>query len=131
MQRNEHQLSDSLRLFIRQYITSLEQLEILLLLNKDPDRAWTIDQVFKVTQTNVGSVAGRLRSLAAAGFLSVEDSSNSAFRYNPTSPELAQRITELNQGYAISKTRVIEAIFSAPPGPEQYFAESFKLKRRE
>ena len=115
--------------FIGQYITSLEELEILLLLRKEPNRSWTAEQVFKVTQTNVVSVADRLKNLASSGFLAAEDSFSAAFRFRPKTPELAERATELERAYTLSKYKVVEAIFSAPKGQAQHFADSFKFKR--
>lgn len=127
----ENELSEELRNFIKQYITSLEQLEILLLLSKESDRSWTIEQVFKVTQSNPGSVAERLRSLAFFGFLTAEDSAASTFRFKPTSPPLSERTTELEKAWKMSRQKVIDAIFSQPRGQAQMFADSFKLKKKE
>lgn len=127
----ENELSEELRSFIKQYLTSLEQLEILLWLSKRSDRAWTIEQVFKVTQSNRGSVAERLRSLAFSGFLVAEDSAASAFRFKPASPELARRVAELEQACKVSRHKVVNVIFSEPKGQAQQFADSFKLKRNK
>ena len=126
-----NELSEELRRFIKQYITSLEQLEILLLLCKSPDRSWTIEEVFKVTQTNPTSVAERLKSLASAGFVTAEGISNSCFRFHPSSAEVAQRISELQRAYTSSKYRIVEIIFSAPSDQAQKFADSFKIRRKE
>src|SRR5215472_16187925 len=98
-----NELSGELSLFIKQYITSLEQLEILLLLFREPGRAWTIEQVFRVTQTNPDSVAKRLNGLAHSGFLVAEGAAAPAFRFQPATRELKQRVSELQQACALSK----------------------------
>ncbi|HEV2455806.1 MAG TPA: hypothetical protein VGY98_16190 [Verrucomicrobiae bacterium] len=126
-----NELSEELRQFIKEHIKSLEQLEILLLLYNAPDRAWTIDDVFKGLQTNLHSVAERLKSLAAAGFVSIEGTGNPVYRFHPGSDVLKQRISELHKAYALSKYKVIEAIFSPPRDQAQKFADSFKLRRKE
>jgi hypothetical protein len=126
-----NELSEQMTGFIRQYFSSLEELEILLLLRKQPDRSWTAEQVFKVTQTNIVSVADRLKSLASAGFLSAEDSFGAAFRFRPKSPELAECAAELERAYAVSKYKVVEALFSLPKSQAEHFADSFKFKRRD
>jgi predicted transcriptional regulator len=126
-----NELSDGLRDFIKQYITSLEKLEILLLLYQEANRSWSVEEVFKVTQTNLVSVADRLKSLAASGLLIAEGNTASVFRFQPMSAELAQRVSELQEAYAFSKYKVVEAIFSTPHGQAQKFADSFKLKRKE
>ena len=117
-----------MRHFIRQYIASLEELEILLLLHQEPDRAWTAEQVFKITQSNIVSVAERLKELAAEGFLAAEEGFGGAFRFRPKSPELVERTEELERVYKLSKYKVVEAIFSTSKGQAQKFADSFKIK---
>ena len=103
-----NELSGELSLFIKQYITSLEQLEILLLLFREPGRVWTIEQVFKVTQTNLDSVAKRLNGLVQSGFLVAEGAAASVFRFDPATRELKQHVSELQQAYAVSKFKVID-----------------------
>ena len=126
-----NELSEELRVFIKQHITSLEELEILLLLHKEPNRSWTIEQVFKVTQSNLDSVAERLKNLAQFGLLAMEGTAPLIFRFKPGSPELEQRTSELQQAHALSKYKVIEAIFSAPQSQAQKFADSFKIKKEK
>lgn len=127
----ENELSEGLRSFIKQYITSLEQLEILLLLSKEPERSWTVEQVFKMTQSNLASVAERLKNFAASGFLTMEEKSCVTYRFQPVSTEIAQRVTELQRAHTTSKYKVVETIFSAPPSAAQRFADSFKFKKKE
>lgn len=126
-----NELSKELRQFIKEYITSLEQLEILLLLHNAADRSWTIEEVFKVVQTNPHSVAERLKSLAASGFVTAEGAENPAYRFHPGSAEIAERISELQKAYTLSKYKVVETIFSAPRDQAQKFADSFRLRRKE
>ncbi|MGH8025079.1 MAG: hypothetical protein ACRED1_15930 [Limisphaerales bacterium] len=123
-------LSEELRLFIKENITSLEQLEILLLLYQTPDRSWTIEEVFKVIQTNVHSVGERLGGLVSRGFLSAEGTDRLLFRFQPKSPDLARKISDLRKAYSLAKYKVIETIFSKPSDEAQTFADSFKLKRK-
>ena len=126
-----NELSEELKEFIEQYLTSLEQLEILLLLYKEPDRPWTIDEVYKVTQTNHASVAERLKTLASSGLIMTEGTENPVFRFRPGPTELTRRISELQKAYTLSKYKVVEAIFSAPHDQAQKFADSFKIRRKE
>lgn len=126
-----NELSEELRQFIERYITSLEQLEILFLLYKEPNRAWTVEDVFNLTQTNLHSVAERLQLLVTLGFVAAEGTPKPVFRFHPASEAVAQRIAELRKAYSLSKYRVIEAIFSKPRDQAQIFADSFKLRRKE
>ena len=128
----EIELSEPLRIFIREYVKSLEELEVLLVMSDEPDRSWTAEEIFKMTQSNIVSIRGRLKSLAASGFLVENQGSAPGFRFCPKTPEMAERTSELKRLYAVSKFKVIEAIFSAPPhGQAQSFADSFKLKQKK
>lgn len=127
----ENELSEEIRSFIKQYITSLEQLEILLLLSKEPERSWTVQQVFNITQSNLTSIAERLKNLALAGFLVMEDKSVAIFRFQPNSAEIAGHVAALQRAYAASKYKVVEAIFSAPQSQARQFADSFKIRKKE
>lgn len=127
----ENELSEQLKLFIREYVRSLEELEVLLITSNEPDRLWTAEEVFKMTQSNITSVSGRLKSLADFGLLIENHASGRTYRYSPKSPELAQKTDELKRIYSQSKYKVIEAIFSMPRSQAQRFADSFKLKQKE
>jgi len=62
-------LNKNLRSFISRYIGSVEQLEILCLLASEPFKRWTVEEVFRLIQSNQESVEERLKTLVAAGFL--------------------------------------------------------------
>lgn len=131
MALNENPVSDRLRVFIKQYITSVEQLEILLLVGKNAERIWTSEQVFKMIQSNPESVTERLHGLAGAGFLKVENETRSEYRFHPKSEELAALVKELEKAYSVARTRIIEMIYSGRISQAQQFADSFKLKRKD
>ncbi|HEX3623923.1 MAG TPA: hypothetical protein VH280_00705 [Verrucomicrobiae bacterium] len=126
-----NELSEELRQFIKEHITSLELLEILLLFHSAPDRSWTVGEVFKVIQSNPHSVADRLKNLTSLGFLVTEGAANPIFRFHPRTSELSQRISDLAKAYGFSKYKVIEAIFTEKRDQAQKFADSFKLRRKE
>jgi len=126
-----NELSNELSRFIKQYITSLEQLEILLLLYKQPDRSWTIEEVFKVIQTNLDSVAARLTGLVSSGLAVAETPDHPTFRFHPQTDEIAQRVAELQKAYSSSKYKIIETIFAPTRDQAQKFADSFKIRRKE
>jgi len=122
------QFPESMRRFIRQYIESVEQLEILLLVSRNPQRGWTVEDVNKTIKSNPNSVAERMKTLKALGFFSFNEESGD-YRFSPHPSELAQRVNELDQLYETWRVRVIETIFSGPGKQAQHFADSFKLKK--
>lgn len=120
---------DSARHFLGRYIRSLEQLEVLLLLRREPDRWWTVPQVYEVIRSSHRSLEGGLEAFVGQGFLAQEKGPPPAFRYAPRSEELRAGVEQIAASYQHSRVRVIEAIFAPPLDPVQRFADAFKLRK--
>jgi hypothetical protein len=122
-------LPDSIRQFLSRYIHSLEQLELLLLLRGQPDRLWTVPQVYEVIRSSQPSLQKRLETFADQGFFAQEKGSPPAFRYLPQNDELRTAVEQIAAIYHLSRVRVIEAIFTPQIDPVQTFADAFKLRK--
>lgn len=121
-------LDHQLRRFISQHISSVEQLEILLLLAAEESKTWSVDEVFAVIQSNRQSIEARLKGMVETGFLELKEASR--FRYKPTNEERAASVRALEIAYKQSRVKVIEAIFS-PIDPAKTFADSFRIKKEK
>ena len=62
-------LTDEIKAFIADHIRSVEQLEILLLLQRNPGREWSAADVSKELYVSPESTATRLADFHARGFL--------------------------------------------------------------
>jgi hypothetical protein len=122
-------LPAAVRQLLSRYIRSVEQLEILLLVRSEPQRAWSCTDVYNVIRSSQSSVANRLESFAADGFLAVEPGEPKRFRYAPKTAELASAVEETATVYQTWRLRVIEAIFAPETDPVQSFADAFKLRK--
>ena len=121
-------LHRDLVLFIAEYIRSVEQLEVLILMSTDGTKEWSVEGVYDKVKTNRNSIADRLKDLTASGLL-VEVSGNPVrYRYQPRAERLVQRITELASAYKRAPVRVIEAIYSPSTASLREFARAFRLK---
>lgn len=120
---------DSAKQFLSRYIHSLEELELLLLLRRQPDRGWTVAQAYEVIRSSRRSLEKRLQTFVDDGFLVEETGSPRAFRYAPSSEELRAAVEQIAASYQISRVRVIEAIFAPEIDPVQTFADAFKLRK--
>jgi hypothetical protein len=58
------QLSEAVQQFITRYITSIDQLEILLLLKENPDRQWTAEDVARALAADGSMIEIRLAELS-------------------------------------------------------------------
>lgn len=118
--------------FIRRYINSLEQLEILLLLSSAPDRRLSVEEIYEEIRSNRDSIQRRLDQMTAQGL--VEPSGREeqrVFRYKAATPELVEAIEELSVVYKEHRVTVIELIFAEPPSPIQGFADAFRIRKDE
>jgi hypothetical protein len=122
------ELSDAVRLFVSQYIDAAEQLDILLLLQREPERTWTALQVSQAIYTVPASATMRLEELVTKGFLTSSGSSDPVYTYRPSSDELQDRVTELASAYARDRVAVIKLIFSKPPDAVESFSDAFRLR---
>ena len=122
-------LPESALRFIAKYVVSVEQLEILLLISEPPEKLWQMEEVFLRIQSSRGSVQERLALLERQGFLA-STGNPPAFRYRPTSPELAAGVEALRPLYRGRRVKVVEAIYAVPDSVRR-FAEAFKLRKDE
>ena len=94
---------------IAEHISSVEELEILLLLRRFPEREWTVVQVKDRIKGTLASVATRLEDLQSRGFLCRR---NSRYRYDPW-PDRESAIASVAEAYEHFPLAVIQLIFSS------------------
>lgn len=119
---------EALKLIAR-HIHSVEQLEILLLLRKTPEKPLSVQEVFRVIQSSEPSVAASLAYFTTEGFL--KQQGEGTYRFAPGSPEMEQACTFLAEAYHERRVAVIEAIYSRPSDPVRNFADAFRLRREK
>jgi predicted transcriptional regulator len=117
-------LSSQVRDFVIRHITSVEQLELLLLLASDPSKGWTIHQLVKEISSSQESVSQRLKQLAEDRFLT---KAGEIFRFAPAAPEKVAVISELANAYRLYRVRITELIYSRA-GVLKTFSDAFKLR---
>jgi hypothetical protein len=122
------ELSPEVRRFIAERIHAAEQLEILLLLHRSPDRDWTATDVSQAIYTVPAAATMRLESLVAAGFVSSSGEADPRYRYEPQDEGLGSQVDVLAEAYNADRVAVIKLIFTQPPDPLQSFADAFKLR---
>jgi hypothetical protein len=122
------ELSSEVSRFIAEHIDAAEQLEILLLLHREPTRQWTALSVSQAIYTVPASATMRLESLVARGFASSTGGADPTYVYNPQNDALRTQVDVLAEAYRKNRVAVIKLIFAQPPDPVQSFADAFKLR---
>jgi hypothetical protein len=113
--------------FIDANISSVEQLELLLLLRRTKTRAWTAESASLELRTSPQSIATRISELAAQSLVRIE---GAEFQYSASS-SADGTIGELERVYATYRTRVITMIFDKPPRQIRDLADAFRLRRND
>lgn len=116
------------RRFIAEHIDAAEQLEILLLLYRNPERGWKAQEVSQAIYTVPASATMRLEGLLSAGFLSSTGGADPQYRYAPRNDELGRGVESLAKAYSMDRVSLIKLIFAQPPDPVQSFADAFRLR---
>jgi hypothetical protein len=120
-----------LKQFLLDHVTSVEQLEVLLLLHKTPDKGWNALSVSQQLYTHRDAAARRLADLRALGLLTATEEADPLYRYQPTTPAHADLVNRLAQVYMERRVTVISLIYSKPLDHVQAFADAFKLRKEK
>jgi len=119
-------IPDRVGQFIGAHISSVEGLEVLLLLHGQPERWWRHDEIGAELKSVPESVALRLADLREHDL--VETDAAGAYRFSPAADAAA--VDELRESYRRRRVAVIAAIFAEPgDDPAQDFADAFRLRK--
>lgn len=120
-------LPPTTRDFIARHIVSVEQLEILLLLQEQTERAWKAGEINERLRSQEASIEKWLETLVSLGLATRSDT---RYRFAPATEELAQRTAAVAEAYRERRIKVIEMIFSKPNENLLNFVRAFDLRRR-
>ena len=126
---SQNELPQDAKRLIADHITSVEQLEILLLLHGQPDQQWSVKAVAEQMRTSEQSAASRLADLEARGFLKSSDGLDATYRFLPADPRRAREVDELAQVYGERRYTVIDLIFSKPIDNLRVYADAFRFRK--
>jgi hypothetical protein len=122
--------SIELQQFIDHNIESLAQLEAMLLLHGEPQRAWSADDVAKNLYITPEMAAALLADLARRGFAQSGNNSDQEYAFR-TGTDEAQLVAQLAEVYQERRVAVITQIYSKPVNKVQTFADAFRLRKEE
>lgn len=123
----KREFSDAFRTFVNKNITSVEQIEVLLILLANPQRTWSVGEISAIMRSSPNSIASRLEVLKAAKL--AKGTAESGFQY-AASGRSHEMVELLQEEYGARRFSVIELVFSKPD-PMQSFAQAFRLREEE
>ncbi len=122
-------IPEEVKRFMTEYITSLFQLETLLLLYGKKDMEWSVEDTDRELHIGPQLARNQLADLQARGLLAVRENPDLLYRYSPSSNQLDQAVSALAMAYKERRVRVISFIFSKPFTKVQIFADAFRIRK--
>lgn len=116
--------------FINTSIDSVDQLRILLLLYRSPDKEWDALSVAPTLYLKPDTAAAALAQLEVRGLLAVS-ASGRLYHYQPKTPELAALVAQVAQLDQERPVTLINLVYARPKDSLQAFSDAFKLGRKE
>jgi hypothetical protein len=120
-------ISDQVIQFLNDHISSVGQLEMLLLLHANPAQKWTAAQLARELRTEVPGTEPHLQSLLQSGLLNNDDAG--AYYYAPATDTLHLAVIALAQAYVIRRVTIISLIFAKPSDNLRAFSDAFRLRK--
>lgn len=117
--------------FVHGSVDSVEQVLVLLTMQAQPNRSWTVRELTKELRSVESSIERRLLDLYQKNVLHPPAKGVSTHNFHPSSDKIASAILELAKIYREKPSRLIELIYSKPPQAIQAFADAFKFRKDE
>jgi MarR family protein len=115
--------------FLDEHISSVGQLEVLLLLRARPGGELAPAEVARALGIDDGFATAELRELAAHGLLEERGGTPPRFRYAPATSALGDAVTAVDQAYATRRLSVVNRIVAKPSPTIRAFADAFRLRK--
>jgi len=125
------ELSNDVKEFIAEHVHSVLQLEVLLLVSQNKDKAWTPAAVGRELHLSAESAKVQLDSLSRSLLTVLEGAGEDLYCYNPSSDELNQTLSQLATAYATQRVAVLTLIFAKPLDKVRLFKETFRMIKGE
>jgi hypothetical protein len=127
MTRN--QISPDVREFVRREIKSVFQLEVLLLLHRTRERAWTVMEISQELGIDPEIAETQVVRLEELRLLETEQSTPISYVYGPRDHDDEIIIEKLAVSYAKQRVGILSLILSDSNSRIRRFAEAFRLIR--
>ncbi|WP_433930478.1 hypothetical protein AB3662_41120 [Sorangium cellulosum] len=125
-------LPDRVQRFLGAHISSIEELEVLLLMRRTAEREWSAAAMAREIGSSKMSIQDRFGGLASRGLLVArEDGEDIVYRYAPADDDTRRTIDDLAQAYKERRLSVINHIYATPPPSDiQSFSDAFRITKK-
>lgn len=120
--------SQKLERFLRTSFRSVWDVELLLLLRREPTRSWTTGELVRQLRASGLVVSDALIALQRVDLVAREPAEDH-FIYRPATAELVEAMDELAATYASKPASIMHVIWSTPRTNIEIFADAFRLRK--
>jgi hypothetical protein len=116
--------------FIEGHVSSLEELEVMLLLRSTAPRAWCVEEVVRELGSSVRSIQIRLDKLAHMQIVDVfNDNEKIFYKYNPIDEHGGALIDGVARLYKERRLFVIDLLYGRPESDVRALSEAFRIRK--
>ncbi len=125
----DHAIPNHVVGFVVEHVSSVIQLEVLLLLHAHRERTYTPTELGRELRVNADWVEEQVQTLVSNGVLVSVGESPRRYQYNPRTRELGEATDDLARVYEERRVSVITLIFNKPTDKAQSFADAFRIRK--
>jgi hypothetical protein len=122
-------LSDPARHFLAHTIGSIERLDIILLMQRHPDRWWTAHALADELRIPADAVESDLGWLGTRNLLGVRIAQDVLYQYGPGTNDLRQLIEEVSCAHYADRGAIAALVARPIPEGARLFADAFRLRK--
>lgn len=123
------ELPEDIRQFLGEYVESVLQLELLLLLRAGRARAYSADDLARELRIDRIWAAEQAELLCATGLVECERGPLQQFRFQPRTAALEEVVARTAEYYATRRLAIITHLYSGSSPQVKRLADAFKLRR--
>jgi hypothetical protein len=127
---HRERLPDPIRRFLKGAVSSVEDLEIVLLLRRNPERYWDAESVSDRLEISPQLAAASLETLARHNLLDVRLSDVIRYRYNPMTGDELALVNALADAWRHDRALVMKEL-TANSRSLSDFSNAFRLGKNE
>lgn len=116
--------------FVQASFSSLEEFELLTLLQARPDQSWTPEVLARELGSTPASIARRLAGFADLGIIALQPAPGApTIAYAPATPALAELLRAVAHAYRQRRIAMVALIYERPRDSLRLFSDAFRLRK--
>ena len=124
---------DDVRWLVHECVPSMEHVEVLLLLARDEERAWSVDEIRQKVTVAADALPAVVARLEDAGLIVARTDDPAApgtrYAFRPKGVKERSAVASLMRMYDMRPVSLIRFVYERPADTARLFADAFKLRK--